>query len=403
MPTEIVMPQMGAEMEEGTVLKWLKQPGDTVNKGDIIAEIETDKATVELDSFESGTFLRAVVDEGTTVPVGQVIGYLGEPGEQAPDTLAPAPAAEATPRTNGAAPLPADDRAIEAERAIVTAGSTSETLRAERTQSAVMAQSEQPEGQPAEQETPAAQPGPSSARDSLRRDGVRLRVSPVARSMADELGVDLALIRGTGPEGRITRRDVEEFARNRAAYQVQGVEARAPVAPEAAPARRPVAQQVQVVAPTAAPTAPAPASKTTWARVSRSRHGQAGIRSVSSVQTLLRPAVAIASQPAFWNRVVVGIDDQMLHVLLSLGYKRLSERQRRAALGETDLDHHTSVLCGKSLGTTRASLSGPPCDRIDGLSTAHDVPCCRARDSKHRAVNRPITARPNDGSAFAPA
>ncbi|MGH2603735.1 MAG: biotin/lipoyl-containing protein, partial [Dehalococcoidia bacterium] len=216
MPTEIVMPQMGAEMEEGTVLKWLKQPGDTVNKGDIIAEIETDKATVELDSFESGTFLRAVVDEGTTVPVGQVIGYLGEPGEQAPDTLAPAPAAEATPRTNGAAPLPADDRAIEAKRAIVTAGSTSETLRAERTQSAVMAQSEQPEGQPAEQETPAAQPGPSSARDSLRRDGVRLRVSPVARSMADELGVDLALIRGTGPEGRITRRDVEEFARNRA-------------------------------------------------------------------------------------------------------------------------------------------------------------------------------------------
>ncbi len=84
MATEIVMPQMGAEMEEGTVLRWLKQPGDTVSRGDIIAEIETDKATVELDSFEEGTFLRAIVEEGTTVAVGQVIAYLGAAGEVPP-------------------------------------------------------------------------------------------------------------------------------------------------------------------------------------------------------------------------------------------------------------------------------------------------------------------------------
>jgi hypothetical protein len=106
----------------------------------------------------------------------------------------------------------------------------------------------------------------------------------------------------------------------------------------------------------------------------RSRHGQCGIRSVVSVQTLLRFAVAIAAQPAFWNRVVVGIDDQMLRVLLSLGQKRLFEHHRRAATAETGLDHDTSLLSSKSLGTTRASLSGPPCDRIGGLSAARDVP-----------------------------
>jgi pyruvate dehydrogenase E2 component (dihydrolipoamide acetyltransferase) len=266
--TEIVMPQMGAEMEEGTVLKWLKQPGDTVNKGDIIAEIETDKATVELDSFESGTFLKAVVEEGTTVPVGEVIAYLGQAGEQTPDA---APGGSDQTATNGAsAPESAaeverrpGDQATEAERETVTAAIVSESMRAERTAAAadttdVARATEDGETRPAAPDEQPQRPsiGP---RDSLRRDGARIRASPVARSMAEELGVDLARIKGSGPEGRITRRDVEDFAHNRAAFQVQGDEARAPVAPEPAPARRPVAPQVQAATPPPAPATRPPA------------------------------------------------------------------------------------------------------------------------------------------------
>lgn len=259
MATEIVMPQMGAEMEEGTVLKWLKRPGDQVNRGDVIAEIETDKATVELESFESGTFLGAVVEEGTKVPVGQVIAYLGEPGEVAPTQPSAASAANGTRPAEGAAAqtdardqvaagaAPADtaraeERAAEAERTPVTAAQAGQPVRAEPVAEAPRAPEHERPGQ----------------RDSLRRDGLRLRVSPVARSMAEELGIDLTQIRGTGPEGRITRRDVEEFARNRAAFQVQGAEARAPAPVAPGPPPRPPVPQVQVERQ--APAAPPPAA-----------------------------------------------------------------------------------------------------------------------------------------------
>ncbi|MER3420939.1 MAG: hypothetical protein C4290_10630, partial [Chloroflexota bacterium] len=92
MATEIVMPQMGAEMEEGTLIRWLKKPGEYVKRGEIVAEIETDKATVDLESFEEGYFLGGVVPEGTKVPVGTVIGYLGAQGEPLPGAPAAAPA-----------------------------------------------------------------------------------------------------------------------------------------------------------------------------------------------------------------------------------------------------------------------------------------------------------------------
>ena len=222
MATEIVMPQMGAEMEEGTVLKWLKQPGDTVNRGDMIAEIETDKATVELESFEAGTFLQAVVEEGTTVPVGQVIAYLGQPGEQAPGapsggqpsaTGAPPPArstanGSAAPSGRESAPAAGAARPGVGEGGLPAESSV--TANSERPESVdIGARDTGDDAQRSERFSAPAQPsaaGPVSAaqpaaasragevRDSLRRDGVRLRVSPVARSMAEELGVDLTLI-----------------------------------------------------------------------------------------------------------------------------------------------------------------------------------------------------------------
>jgi pyruvate dehydrogenase E2 component (dihydrolipoamide acetyltransferase) len=267
MATEIVMPQMGAEMDEGTVLKWLKQPGDQVNRGDIIAEIETDKATVELESFEAGTFLKAVVEEGTKVPVGEVIAYLGAPGEQPPSAPSARPGAPAaagdgnepgvsTHQRQAMAAVPGANARIDGQ-----AAETGDTMRVERTAS--IAETTEPSRleQPAAPSAAAAREGVAGqerhgARDSLRRDGVRLRVSPVARSMAEELGVDLTRIKGSGPEGRITRRDVEDYARTRAAVQVQGEEARAPAPVQPGPPPRPAPPSTQQVQATGRPPAP---------------------------------------------------------------------------------------------------------------------------------------------------
>ena len=102
------MPQMGYDMTEGTVVRWVKKVGDRVHRGDIVAEIETDKATVEIEAFDSGTLLRTLAEPGDTIPVGQAIATLGDEGEALseppPKPAAPAPAA-------AEAPAPAPSRA----------------------------------------------------------------------------------------------------------------------------------------------------------------------------------------------------------------------------------------------------------------------------------------------------
>ncbi len=194
---EVTMPRLSDTMSEGTVGRWLKQPGDPVVAGEIIAEIETDKATMELEAFESGTLQQIIVPEGKTVPIGEVIALIGDgpvvaaaPAAPALATVTAAPAGPAPAATVVAAPpLPADENG-------------------------------------------------------------RILASPVARRIAEELGVDLRQVRGTGPGGRILKENVEEFAaRMRAAGQPP---APPPVAPTPAPSP---------VAPTPAPppVAPAPA------------------------------------------------------------------------------------------------------------------------------------------------
>ena len=106
MAQTVIFPKLGQTMEEGAIVKWLKREGDAVAKGDILFEIETDKANLEVESFFEGTLIKVVVGEGITVPVNTVVGYIGEKGEKAPDALppaaapkaaAPAPKAEAAP------------------------------------------------------------------------------------------------------------------------------------------------------------------------------------------------------------------------------------------------------------------------------------------------------------------
>ncbi|MBE0608608.1 MAG: 2-oxo acid dehydrogenase subunit E2 [Dehalococcoidia bacterium] len=167
MAIEVTMPQMGADMTEGTLLKWLKQVGDSVQRGDILAEIETDKATVELEAYESGTILKQLASEGDVVPVGDVIALLGEPSEAAPEVDRKPPAE--TPAR----------RAIEPEA---------------KERAAAVAE---------------AAPAPTPAADAEPDAGGRIRVSPVAKRMARDAGVDITALSGSGPDGRILRRDIE--------------------------------------------------------------------------------------------------------------------------------------------------------------------------------------------------
>jgi pyruvate dehydrogenase E2 component (dihydrolipoamide acetyltransferase) len=164
---EVTMPQMGADMTEGTLLKWLKQVGDSVQRGDILAEIETDKATVELEAYESGTILKQLAQEGDVVPVGDVIALLGEPSEAAPEIDRKPPAE--TPARRTIEPEAKERAAAAAEAAT-----------------------------------------PPTVATSVEPDtGGRVRVSPVARRMARDAGVDITALRGSGPDGRILRRDIE--------------------------------------------------------------------------------------------------------------------------------------------------------------------------------------------------
>ena len=101
MALEVVMPQMGADMTEGTLVRWLKEPGDAVARGDIIAEIETDKATVELEAFEAGVLRQVVAAEGDVVPVGEVIALLGDADEEMPEVERRAPSEKPTPARRG--------------------------------------------------------------------------------------------------------------------------------------------------------------------------------------------------------------------------------------------------------------------------------------------------------------
>jgi pyruvate dehydrogenase E2 component (dihydrolipoamide acetyltransferase) len=231
---EVTMPQMGADMTEGTLVRWVKHEGDQVNRGDIIAEIETDKATVELEAFESGIIRKQVVGEGETVPVGQVIALLGTSDEPLPEVERKPPAQAGDRRSSGAH----------------EAAPTAATATAERPAEVV----ENADTLNAQAEAPAEGPR-TSAPATQQEDGrvrvgdgapqapageQRVRISPVARRIAEERHLDLAAIKGSGPDGRILRRDVEAALGAPPAAEAEAAApspARAPApAPEPAPA-----------------------------------------------------------------------------------------------------------------------------------------------------------------------
>ena len=189
MPTNILMPALSPTMEKGNLAKWLKKEGDKVKPGDIIAEIETDKATMEVEAVDEGTLAKIVVAEGTAdVPVNQVIAVLANEGE---DVKA---AAAATPVLPPAYPAPAAPHPAPSAPPSPKGGGISAA---------------QPHPSPRSGEGGAAQAAPGGA-PVARTDGSnRIFASPLARRLAKEAGVDVSRIAGSGPHGRVIARDVE--------------------------------------------------------------------------------------------------------------------------------------------------------------------------------------------------
>ena len=226
------MPQMGADMTEGTLLKWLKNEGDNVERGEIIAEIETDKANVEIEAFASGTLGGIVAHEGDVVQVGDVMAVILEEGEKAP----PKPKQPAA-SGNGAQPATRKDVTPEGEvrkeEAATGRGEAGEQAILDRERAEESAERGQTSPALREQQAQAsAQTTPAAAADEER-----IKVSPIARRMASESGVDLASVHGSGPEGRIVRRDIEALVSGRAGEP--GPRPMVAPEPEAADGRKP--------------------------------------------------------------------------------------------------------------------------------------------------------------------
>ena len=159
MAETVLMPKLGFDMAEGVLVRWVKNEGETVAKGEVLAEIETDKATVEVESQFDGTLIKRIVEADSVVPVGAPIAYIGEPGEKVEES----------------------ESAEKAEKQVEKA----------------------PEVDKKTQGAPVSAPATVS-------EGERIKASPVARKMAEDKNIDLSMLSGSGPGGRIVKADVEE-------------------------------------------------------------------------------------------------------------------------------------------------------------------------------------------------
>jgi pyruvate dehydrogenase E2 component (dihydrolipoamide acetyltransferase) len=205
MPINILMPALSPTMEKGNLAKWLKREGDKVKSGDIIAEIETDKATMEVEAVDEGTIAKIVVPDGTAdVPVNQVIAVLAGEGEDPKTAAASAgSAAPPAPKPQAAAPAPAPAPA--------------------------KAEAPKPTAAPAAPAAPAPQP-------AAQTSGGRVFASPLAKRLAKDAGLDVSRISGSGPHGRVIARDIDAAKSGKGLKPAAGAPAAAPAAaPSVAP------------------------------------------------------------------------------------------------------------------------------------------------------------------------
>ena len=194
MPTDIIMPQMGESIVEGTITKWLKKPGDKVQRDEPLFEISTDKVDAEIPAPASGVLQEIMVAEGTTVGVNTIVGTIAVDGESAAAKPAPKAAAAPEPSAPAAAAPPSRPRA----------------------------------------EAPAPPPMPAPAASTQEEEGEEARSSPLVRKIAREHGVHLSQVTGTGLGGRITKQDIMQFIEHQGSSQPVSTPAPAPARPAAA-------------------------------------------------------------------------------------------------------------------------------------------------------------------------
>jgi pyruvate dehydrogenase E2 component (dihydrolipoamide acetyltransferase) len=241
MATDLVMPRLSDSMEEGTILKWLKSVGDEVAVGDELVEIETDKANMVYEADTAGTLTELVAAEGDTLPIGEVIARVGDAGEVQASGNGGEPAS---------APEPAAAPAAAAEKA-------------------------PPKAEPAP--PPAAAAPQAPAPPAPTKDGGRIKASPIARRVAQERGLDLAALSGSGPGGRIVKADVEKAGTGAGA-----------AAPAAAPGP----------ATAAAPAAPTPGAQ----EKPETAKGQTTVQELTKLQQIVarRMSESKATAPHFY-------------------------------------------------------------------------------------------------------
>jgi len=195
---EIQMPKLSDTMTEGTLVAWKKKKGDHLSAGEVLAEIETDKATMEWESPEDGTLTEIYVEEGGKVNVGDRIAFIGGEGEEAPKKEAPAKKEEQ--------PKPAEQKEKQPQA---------------ETEKPAPAEAKDKETAPPQQKRTVEAGAPPMAKTE-KPEEARVKASPVARRIAAELGVDLSSVKGTGPEGRVTETDVRAAAKSVAVLADRG-------------------------------------------------------------------------------------------------------------------------------------------------------------------------------------
>src|SRR5437899_10219656 len=281
----VQMPRLSDSMETGKILRWLKKEGDQVQKGEPLVEIESDKANIEVEAYATGKLSKIVVPEGESAPIGAVIAEIGDGSTAAPADKAPAPQgqAEAAEPKEGPRPATTDAPKPQASKPEAHVAQADKAVAATAQTAADAGGEQYPHGGPDDRTEVGA--AAQAALNVIRRpgeqeDGERQRVSPVARRLAEEHGVDLRRVRGSGPGGRTPKADVEADAQQKTQPQA----AAAPTA--AGPARE--ARQ-----PTARPT------------------GEVEVVELSKLQATvaMRLAQSAFSAPHFYVTSEIAMDD----------------------------------------------------------------------------------------------
>src|SRR5256886_10311079 len=201
---EVQMPKLSDTMTEGTLVAWKKKKGDQVSAGEVLAEIETDKATMEWESPEDGTLSEIYVEDGGKVNVGDKIAFIGGDGEEAPkEEKEKKPEAKEEEKEK-----PKEEETQKEEKPKAEKEKEEEKAKKEPEIEKKAEQRKEKKEEPVEAAAPAA-PKPEKVEEA------RVRASPVARRVAAELGVDLWSVKGTGPEGRVTATDVRAAAKSK--------------------------------------------------------------------------------------------------------------------------------------------------------------------------------------------